>query len=69
MITTILLYGLVLYVLIGLVTGVLFVIFGLARVLGPDTSVTTGARVLLLPGATALWPCVLIRWFKPYGAR
>jgi hypothetical protein len=26
--------------------------------------VTIGARILLLPGATALWPLVLARWFS-----
>ena len=26
--------------------------------------VTLGARILLLPGATALWPLVLSRWLK-----
>jgi hypothetical protein len=26
--------------------------------------VTLGARILLLPGAVALWPLILSRWFK-----
>lgn len=51
------------YVATGMVVAVAFVIFGLPRVL-PRTSVTAGARLLLLPGTTALWPFVLGRWLK-----
>jgi hypothetical protein len=31
--------------------------------------VTTGARILFLPGAAALWPYVLVRWLNSLGAR
>jgi hypothetical protein len=55
---------LALYAVVGVVTAVAFVVFGLARVLPPGTPVTVGARVLLLPGATLLWPYVLMRWIK-----
>ena len=34
------------------------------RVLGEPAPVTTGARVLIFPGAAALWPYVLVRWLK-----
>lgn len=60
----ILLYGLALYILIGLVTAAAFVIFGVTQVLPRSTSVTAGARILLLPGAAMLWPYVLVRWLK-----
>jgi hypothetical protein len=63
-IAMILLYGLALYVFLGVVTAVAFVLFGLARVLPQSASVTVAARILLLPGATALWPYVLLRWLK-----
>jgi hypothetical protein len=56
----ILLYGLVLYVLLGLITAILFVSFGVTRVL--PHPMTLGARLLVLPGAAALWPYVLARW-------
>ena len=69
MIATILLYGLALYALIGIVTAVLFVSFGVARVLPHAPTVTTGARILFLPGAAALWPYVLVRWLNSRGAR
>ena len=41
-----------------------FVIFGVTRVLPEPVPVTVGARILLFPGAAALWPYVLTRWLK-----
>ena len=55
-----LLYALGLYALLGLVTAVAFVSFGVTQVL--PYSMTLGARILVLPGAAALWPYVLMRW-------
>jgi hypothetical protein len=63
----ILLYALALYVLVGLVTGVAFVTFGVARVL-PHATVTAPARILWLPGAAIFWPYVLMRWRKAGGS-
>ena len=63
-----LLYLFALYVLIGLATAVAFVSFGLAQVL-PHMTVSLGARILFIPGATALWPYVLTRWMRARGAR
>jgi hypothetical protein len=48
----------------GLVTALLFVTFGVVRVLPTPVSVSLGARMLLIPGATALWPYVLWRWAR-----
>jgi len=59
---TILFAVLVSYVAIGLLAGLAFVVVGVARV--QPAPVTIGARILLLPGATALWPLVLARWFS-----
>ena len=64
----VILYLVAIYVVVGAVTALAFVTFGIARVLPPGTPVTIGARVLLLPGATALWPYVLVRWMRA-GAR
>jgi hypothetical protein len=55
---------LALYALVGAVTALAFVTFGMSRVLPAGTPVTLGARVLLLPGAALLWPYVLLRWLK-----
>ena len=68
MMATVLLYGLWWYLGIGVLTALLFVTFGLARVLPQSATVTLGARILFLPGATALWPYVLLRWLASRGA-
>ena len=59
--------GLVIYVALGLVVGLAFVIFGVTRV--QPAALTVGARILLLPGATALWPLVLRRWLQARAAQ
>jgi hypothetical protein len=64
--TTILAAAVVLYLLVGFLVGVAFVLFGVARV--QAAPVTVGARILLLPGAAALWPLVLSRWLKAANA-
>jgi hypothetical protein len=51
-----------LYALVGLVVGLAFVIFGVTAVLPHPVPVSVGARILLLPGAAAMWPYVLVRW-------
>ena len=57
-----LLDALAVYAAIGAVTAVAFVTFGVTRV--QTAPVSPGARILLLPGALALWPYVLLRWIK-----
>jgi hypothetical protein len=57
-----LLNALALYAAIGVVTAFAFVTAGVTRV--QPASVSVGARVLILPGAAALWPYVLLRWLK-----
>jgi hypothetical protein len=54
--------GVAVYVAAGLVAGLAFVMYGVTTV--QSAPVTVGARVLLLPAATALWPLVLSRWLK-----
>ena len=56
--------ALALYAVVGAVTALAFVTFGIARVLPAGTPVTFGARVLLMPGAALLWPYVLLRWAR-----
>jgi len=67
-VATILFYGLVLYVVAGVVTGLAFVTVGVGQVF-PHTSATTGARILWLPGAALLLPAVRTRWSLPRAAR
>jgi hypothetical protein len=66
-VATILLGGFALYIALGLATALAFVIFGVTQVQGAP--VTVGARVLIFPGAAALWPFVLARWRKSRGMR
>lgn len=55
-------YALAVYFSIGLVAAVAFVTVGAAQV--THSSLTTGARILILPGATLFWPYILGRWLK-----
>ena len=57
---TIFVNALALYAVVGAVTALAFVSFGVTRVQPEPVSI--GARILLFPGAAALWPCVLMRW-------
>lgn len=60
----ILVYALALYAAIGLAIAVAFVTVGLSAVLPPAMPASVGARILFVPGATALWPYVLSRWLR-----
>ena len=60
----VLLYGVAFYSIVGLCTAAAFVAYGVTQVLGAPTSMTAGARILIFPGAAALWPYVLLRWLK-----
>ena len=66
-VATIVLGGFALYLAAGLAIALAFVIFGVTRV--QDAPVTIGARLLIFPGAAALWPLVLARWRKSRGVR
>lgn len=57
-----LLNALALYAAAGVVTALAFAVFGVTRV--QPAPVSLGARILILPGAAALWPYVLNRWLK-----
>jgi len=50
------------YAAIGVISALAFVSFGVTRV--QPASVSLGARILIVPGAAALWPYVLLRWLK-----
>ena len=62
MIATFLGQLLLMYAIIGLLVGLAFVTVGVRQVLAQPASFTLGARLLLLPGAAALWPYVACRW-------
>jgi hypothetical protein len=60
----IVLLALTLYAVAGVAIAAAFLAFGVTRVLGAPATVTLGARIMLFPGAVALWPYVLIRWLR-----
>lgn len=57
-----LLIAIALYAAVGAAVAAAFVIIGVTRV--QAAPVSPGARILLLPGAAALWPYVLLRWIR-----
>src|SRR5262249_20691003 len=57
------------YAAVGVVVALAFVAFGIARVLPDPMPVTPGARILVVPGAFALWPYGLARWWRARSAR
>ncbi len=61
------LYALALYAVAGVVTAIAFVSVGVSQV--QPMPATVGARLVLLPGAFALWPYVLMRWRKARSTR
>jgi hypothetical protein len=61
MIAALALYALALYGLLGACVALLFVCIGVTRVLPQPATVSIPARVLLFPGAVALWPVVARR--------
>ena len=60
----IVLIALALYAAAGIAVAAAFVAFGVTRVLPEPVPVSVGARILIFPGAAALWPYVLVRWLK-----
>ena len=54
--------ALALYAGVGAAVAVAFVVFGVTRV--QPMAMSLGARILILPGAVALWPYVLARWIR-----
>ena len=50
--------------MLGVCIALAFVILGVTRILPQPATVTIPARVLLFPGAIALWPVVAWRWLQ-----
>lgn len=52
------------YLACGLVFAVAFVCFGAGRIDPHAAHGTWGFRLLVIPGAAALWPLLLCRWLR-----
>ena len=56
--------GLAAYGLAGAVFAVAFVRMGIQRVDSVAEHAPLGFRLIVLPGAAALWPLLLVRWLR-----
>ena len=56
-----------LYVAIGLLFGVAFVLRGVSRIDPAAQRGSWGFRLIILPGAVAFWPLLARRWIKGEG--
>jgi hypothetical protein len=52
------------YLIAGLCVAAAFALFGAHKCALGDARVSAPARILLIPGATLLWPLVLVRWLR-----
>lgn len=52
-----------LYLAAGLCFAALFVVFGVAKIDPGAKQMPIRARLIILPGATLLWPLMLVKWF------
>jgi hypothetical protein len=52
------------YAVIGIAFAILFVSAGVHRVDAAAKGAGPGFRLIILPGVTALWPILLIRWVR-----
>jgi hypothetical protein len=61
--------ALVAYAAVGLVFALAFISLGISRVDAVAKGSGLGFRVIVLPGALALWPVLLKRWLRASLAR
>lgn len=52
------------YAALGMVFGVLFVVAGVGRVDHAALGAPWSFRLLIWPGAAALWPLMLLKWIR-----
>ena len=52
------------YVAIGLVFSIIFVFTGVGRIDESAKGAPLAFRLLIIPGAAALWPILLLRWAR-----
>lgn len=52
------------YALVGLIFGLLFVIWGAPRIDGAVHGAPKLFRMLILPASAALWPLMSVKWLR-----
>jgi len=57
-------YALEAYAALGLLFAAVFVVAGVQRLDSGAVGARIGFRLLMLPGAVALWPMLLCRWLR-----
>jgi hypothetical protein len=57
-------YALTAYAAVGFAFALAFVSIGIQRVDSVAEHAPLGFRIIILPGVTALWPLLLVRWWK-----
>jgi hypothetical protein len=70
----VILFGAATYAALGAIFGALFIIAGVGRVDHAAVGAPWSFRLLILPGAAALWPLMLLKWIRatrpdPHGDR
>jgi hypothetical protein len=55
------------YLLAGLLFGLAFVTVGVTRIDPAARGTSATFRLLILPGAVALWPVLATKWARPEG--
>lgn len=61
---SILAWTFLLYLVIGLLFGIAFAVKGYAAVDPEAAESSIWLRLILIPGAIAMWPVVLLRWIR-----
>jgi hypothetical protein len=56
--------ALLIYSLCGLVVGLPFVLYGIVRIDHAAKDTSLAFRLLVLPGAAALWPLMAAKWVR-----
>ena len=52
------------YLLIGLIFALIFVVFGVSKVDQDAKGSGLGFRLIILPGTILLWPFLLLKWIN-----
>lgn len=52
------------YLAIGVLFGVIFLLFGINKVDQAATGSSVWFRLIILPGIVALWPVLMARWLR-----
>ena len=58
---------LVLYLSLGLLFSIPFVVAGVGRIDAAARAASIAFRLLILPGTVALWPVLAVKWAKTCG--